>query len=423
MISKEGLTDYFREYEKLEVEAIPRELKVPLRSEFVISIIGPRRAGKTYYLLSLRNKLKNVVYLNFEDTRLYEATYKEIRDIIRTFIELYGKIPKYLFFDEIQNVENWDIAIRELHNLKKYRMFITGSSSRLLSKEISTRLRGRTLSFVLLPFSFREYLSFKKIKVNKILSKDEESSMRNLLRDYLEFGGFPDVVKSDEKIKILKEYSELILFRDFVERHKIRNIELARIIHQFVLQNFSNEISLRSLFNKIKGGNVKVTKDSVYNYVTNLEDTSFFFFLKKFSFKPHLRETWPKKIYLCDTGLSKIVRFSPDIGKLMENLVFLEYLRKENKDPLLNISYLKLRDGEVDFVIKRDNFIKELVQVSYSSSLDEIDKRELKSLIKGEELLKCKNLIVITWDFENNITYSGKKIKFIPLWKWLLKTK
>ncbi|RLJ04054.1 MAG: AAA family ATPase [Candidatus Aenigmatarchaeota archaeon] len=419
MMRREDVVDYFREYEQIPENIMPRELKVPLTSDFIISIIGPRRAGKTYFLFSLIQKLKSSIYLNFEDSRLSEASYKEIREIVRIFIEMYGKIPNYLFFDEIQNIENWEKTVREFYDLKKYRIFLTGSSSKLLSKEIATHLRGRSLSFALLPFSFKEFLNFTKTDVKKSLSKDDEAKIKNLLRKYMEFGGFPDVVKNEEKLKILKEYSDLVLFRDFVERHKIRNLDFARMLHTFMIQNFSKEVSIRGLFDKLKI-NIKVGKDTVYEYVTKLEDTMFFFFLRTFSRKAHLREAWPKKIYLCDTGLTKTVRYSQDYGKLMENIVFLEILRQKNINPLLDMFYLKLPNTEVDFVIKEGTNIKRLLQVTYASGRDEMDRREVAGLIKAGKELGCKDLAVITWDYESEEKIERKTIHFVPLWKWLL---
>ena len=421
MFRMDEVIDYFKEYEKLPADIMLRELKVPIDSNFIISIIGPRRAGKTYFLFSLLHNVKQGIYLNFEDSRLAEVTYKEVRDLIRIFVEIYGRIPKYLFLDEVQNVESWEKVVRELHDLKKYRIFLTGSSSKLLSKEIATQLRGRSLSFILLPFSFKEFLIYKQIPVEKYLSKDEEAKMKNLLREYLEFGGFPDVIKNEQKLKILKEYSDLMLFRDFIERHKIRNLDLARMLHTFLIQNFSKEVSIRSLFDKLKV-NVKVGKDTVYEYVTKLEDTVFFFFLKKFSRKVHLRESWPKKIYLCDPGLTKIVKYSQEFGRLMENAVFLNLLRQKNESPLIEMFYLKLIGGEVDFVVREGLQIKQLIQVTYVSTKDEIEEREIKSLLKASDLLKCEDLLVITWDYEGVETIRGKRIKFVPLWKWLLGT-
>jgi len=414
MIERREIVDYFREYEELRVDAMRRELEVPVDSDFIISIIGPRRAGKTYYLFLLRERLSNSLYLNFEDSRLYDTTYKDIREIMRIFIENYGRTPEYLLLDEIQNVAGWEIAVRELHDLRRYKIFITGSSSKLLSKEIATQLRGRALTYLLLPFSFREFLKAKNMGVEN-LTRDEEAKVRNMLREYLEYGGFPDVVKNDYKVNILREYSDLILFRDFIERHRIRSIEVARALHSYIIQNFSREISVRRIYNRLKSSNMRVSKDYVYSYVTKLEDTLFFYFLNRYSKKVHIRESWPKKVYLCDTGITKVLKYTEDYGRLMENAVFLELLRRRNSYPLWDIYYYRTRDYEVDFVVKEGERIKECIQVTYASSKDEVERREIRALEKASEELECKKKTVITWDYEEE-----GKIKYIPLWKWLL---
>jgi len=421
-MQREDIVDYLKEYEKFQPELIERELKVPLDSQFAISIIGPRRAGKTYYLFQLSRKVRNYLYLNFEDSRLYDLSYKDLREVIRIFIEIYGKEPEYLFLDEVQNLKGWEIIVRELHDLRKYRIFLTGSSSKLLSKEIATQLRGRTLSYILLPFSFREFLKAKNVKLAKYLSKDESAKIKHYLKEYLEFGGFPDVVLSKEKTKILKEYADLILFRDFIERHKIKSIELARFLHAFMIQNFSKDISINSIFNRLKGIGARVSKNTLYDYISKLEDTIFFFFLRKYSIKPHLRESYPKKIYLCDTGLTKVVKYSEDIGKLMENAVFLELLRLKNENTLIEIFYWKdYQQREVDFVLKEGEKIKELIQVTYELT-PENEKREVNSLMRASKELGCKDLVILTWDQSETVKKEGKEIKVLPLWKWLIKT-
>ncbi len=161
---------------------------------------------------------------------------------------------------------------------------------------------------------------------------------------------------------------------------------------------------------------------TLYKYVENLEDTLFIYFLKKFSMKAHERELWPRKVYLADTGLAKYTRFSQDYGKLMENIVFLHLLRETNKNPLLTFYYWKdYNQNEVDFIIKDGLKVKELVQVTYASNKDEIDRRETRSLLKASEAIKCNNLSIITWDYEDNIKIDNSTIKCVPLWKWLLR--
>lgn len=418
------IRDYLTEFskKKLDESIIPRELEVPLNEKFVVSIVGPRRSGKTFYFFQLINKAgkENSIYLNFEDTRLFDIKFREIRDLIREFAELLGRYPKYIFLDEIQNVKNWESAVRELYDTFKYHIFITGSSSKLLSKEISTQMRGRSLTYMFLPFSFSEFLICKDFKTEK-LTKDEESLIKHLLKEYLEFGGFPDVVLSAPKERILKEYFDAILFKDVVERHNVRNLHLVNLIFKQMVNNFSKEFSINTLYNNFKSHGVKVSKDTVYKYLNYFEDSVSVFFLKRHSKKLKIKESWPRKVYLSDTGLSKILRSSEDLGKLMENCVFLQLLRLKNERPLTDINYYKDYTGkEVDFVVKEGSKIKQLVQVTYASSLEDIRENEIKNLIQTSRDLKCKELQIITWDYKARRKVGGHFIRFMPLWKWLL---
>jgi predicted AAA+ superfamily ATPase len=413
--------DYIVEWMKREiVKGVSRELEVSRRKDRVISVIGPRRAGKTYYFYQLMGEDRaNSLYLNFEDTRLMDVTFKDIRDLIRIYIEVAGKAPRNIFFDEVQNVKNWELAIRELLDLQHYNMFVTGSSSKLLSREIATQLRGRTFSYLLLPFSFREFLRAKNVFTEK-MTMDEAAKIRGYLKEYLEFGGFPEVVFEEaEKERILKEYFEMILFRDIVERHKLKNISLARFLLSFLLQNFSKEISVNKVLKSLSSQ--RFGKNTLYSYIDKIQDSVALFVLNRFSLRVYQRESWPKKIYLCDTGLTKVVRFSEDIGKLMENCVFLELLRLTNKKPMLEIYYWKNHEGaEVDFLLKEGVEIKELIQVTYASGRDEIDEREVKSLLKASKETGCKNLRIITWNYEGIDKIDNRTIKFTPLWRWLI---
>jgi len=399
---------------------IERELFVkPIKGK-AISIVGPRRAGKTFYFFQLmRKNKKNCLYLDFEDSALAEIRFDEILDVINLFTETTGQTPTDIFLDEVQKVDKWESMVRTLLN-RDFNIFITGSSSKLLSKEIATQLRGRSLTYLLFGFSFREFLKARNFELKKVLSQLEKAKIKNLLKEYIEFGSFPEVVLKEEKEKILKEYYDAIFFRDFVERHELKSLEVARFIFSHVFQNFSQEISINKIFNLFKSKGVKIGKSTLYDYVEKLQDTLAVFFVKKYSEKISLRESWPKKIYICDTGISKVIRFSEDLGKLMENVVFIELMRKTNENPILEIFYFKVEGSEVDFVLKEGLKVRQLIQVTYSSSKDEIEKREIKSLLKASELLKCKDLLVITWDYEDEIKIENRKVIFKPLWKWLL---
>ncbi|MEW6007929.1 MAG: ATP-binding protein [bacterium] len=414
--------DYILEYTKRPIPPlIERDLRIA-QTDRIISIIGPRRAGKTYYFYQLmRDKKEKALYLNFEDTRLIELNFKEIRDLIRIYKEFRGKEPEYLFLDEIQNIQNWELAIREILDTQRYKIFITGSSSKLLSYEIATSLRGRTFKYLLLPFSFSEFLKAEGSPLGEALSKEEKAEIRGKLRRYLEFGGFPELVKEKEKERILKGFYELILFRDLVERHKLKNIALARFLLSNFSQNLSCEMSINKIFNFLKSQGKRVGKNTLYDYCEKIEDSVSVFFLLRYSEKIYQKEAWPKKVYLCDTGLSKVVRAQEDIGKLMENAVFLELLRRQNERPLIELYYYKDTSGkEIDFVLKEKTKVEELIQVCYNIEEIKTKEREFKSLITGAKRLNCQNLTVITWDLEAEEEFKGFWVNLIPLTKWLI---
>ncbi|MEM5821369.1 MAG: ATP-binding protein, partial [Candidatus Aenigmatarchaeota archaeon] len=383
MIKKDLIESYFAK--SIEFKGIERELKIDIFPNKAITIVGPRRSGKTYYLLYLYNKFENSMYVNFEDIVFRNVEAIEFFDIIKIFTKV-KYAPKNLFLDEIQIVNNWESLVRSLID-RGYNVFITGSSSKLLPKEIATQLRGRTLSYLLLPFSFREFLISKNFKKEKYYTFEERGTILKYLEEYLTFGGFPEVVLSENKEKLIREYFDAIFWKDFVERHKIKNIDFGRFLFEFVFQNFSKELSI----NKIRKHftKQKISFHTLYDYVNKLTDTLNVFFLNKFSTSVYLRSSWPKKVYVCDIGIPSILLYSKDIGKKMENVVFLDLLRKTNENPLTEIYYFKdYQQNEVDFVIKEGTKVKQLIQVTYASSKDEIEKREIKALLKASNLLK-----------------------------------
>ncbi len=416
-MNKKLITEYLLKEERRDVsKIIERDLKIKLIEGKVVSIIGPRRAGKTYFLYKLREKFKNSLHLNFEDSSLKNLQVNEIYDVLALYQEIFGRKPRTLFFDEIQNLKDWQTLIRSLLDREEFNIFITGSSSKLLSREIATQLRGRSISYVLLPFSFGEFLKIEKIKPTKYLLMEEEAKIKRALRNFMGYGSFPEVILKRDKERILREYYNTILYTDFIERFGLKNMELAKSLFEFFFQNFSKEFSVRKFLNFLRAG-----KNTIYEYVEKLPETFAVFFVEKFSKSIYLRKSWPKKAYVCDLGLSKILGFSEDTGKKMENTVFLELFRLVNINPLTTVYFYKSKEGyEVDFVIKEGARIKHLIQVTYASARDEIDRREIKALLKAGRELKCKNLLVITWDYEDEEKINNKKIKFVPLWKWLL---
>ncbi len=403
-----------------------RQIEFPL-TYFGLAIIGPRRAGKTFSIFSFikseQLKDEEYVFINYEDDEIKRLKRNKKVKIIEKHMEMYKRQPKFVFLDEIHALEKWQSFVYSLIEKKKYHLFITGSTSKLSSKEIATQLRGRVISVPVFPFSFKEYLNLKKIKFSPPFSSSVISTLKGFLREYLLTTGFPPVIIDRLNPKtFFKDYVDVVIFKDIVERYKVKNIYALRFLVNSVVASFSNKFSINKVFNELRSMNIKVGKTALYNYATYLEDVMFSFLLKKFYFSEKKSALSVPKVYLCDLGLANYLigtKFSEDIGKAMENLVFIE-LKKRELSGEIDLFYWESNGYEVDFVIKEGLSIKQLIQITYANERDEVKRREIKALLKASQLLRCKDLLVITWDFEDEEKVNRKKIKFVPLWKWLL---
>lgn len=400
----------------------------------VLSIIGVRRAGKTYLarqLLDLKCKdspKEATLYVLLEDPKfepyLNVKLLDQIYEAYRTYV--YKEGASFIVLDEIQNVGLWEKWVRmRLEKKENVKIIITGSSSKLLSSELATVLTGRTLTLKVFPFDFREFLSFKKVDFKKeyeIMSRKEE--IKRLLMEYITYGGFPQVVIEENpslKNQLLKEIFEGIIYRDIVFRHKIKDIYLVRVVAELVINNFSSLISATKLRNVlVKVLAKKISPNSVVKILRSLEEAFLIFQLPIFSYKVKEHKLYPKKIYCIDSGLINTVtaKFTDNIGRIYENIVALYLIKHKNKD---NLFYWKSKEGlEVDFVVKQGLKIRQLIQVCYELSDEKVKKREINSLIKASNELKCKELLVITEDYEGKEKINNNKIVYKPLWKWLI---
>lgn len=377
-------------------------------------ITGVRRCGKSILAhLFLRNS--KYAYINFDDERLEAIKASELNKILEAFYQLYGNIA-FMIFDEIQNTPKWELFITRLQRSK--RIIITGSNSKLLSGELATHLTGRHVDITLFPFSFKEFLRFKGLKYDVYLTRDI-AKIKSYLKDYLIHGGFPE---GEDKGHLISIYNDIIT-KDILLRYNIRFRSVFKEFSRLVISNFSNIVTYSNLKNAIGVKSVH----TVRSYLGMLEETFLIFRLPKFSFKfkEQLRE--PRKIYVVDNGIINIFgfKFSEDIGKLYENTVFMELKRKQSFRPNLELFYYRNVQGhEVDFVIKEAN-VKRLIQVCYSIKDENVRQRELRALLHASKELRCKDLFVITGDYEAEewISWFGikRKIRYVPLWKWLLK--
>ncbi len=394
--------------------------------QFVTVIVGARRTGKTYGVLDfLLNKLRlkdpDFLYLNLEDVDLDGITNKDISDTVNVHQQIYGVPPSIIYVDEPQVVQDWEKAIYSLHEKKSFKIIITGSSSKLLSKEIASALRGRTLTYSVYPLSFKEYLSFKGVtpKEGGPLPSSIKNKIMYELSAYLATGSLPDIVINPSiSSKFYNDYIDLIIFRDIVERFGIKNIGIIRFVIKSLITSFSKQASIHSMYKALKGNGQKISKKTLYSYVFLLEDAYFSFQLKKFNFSNKKSELSISKTYLNDWGVaSMMLDLKTEIGRTMENAVFIELKRRQTQNDKLYYSDI---GDEIDFVKVEKNKVSDLIQVTYASNKNEIKEREIENLLSGSIKLNCNDLLVITWDYEAEEKVKGKKIRFVPLWKWLL---
>ena len=419
---KEIFKILIKEFEEFKINKVfKRKLSIPLNTNKIITISGPRRCGKTFYFYQLINELRNkypierVVYINFEDDRILPLNFKELDLLIEAYFELYPEIKDkdfFLFLDEIQNIDNWEIFVRRIYDKEKVKLFVTGSSSKFLSKEIATSLRGRTLNYKLYPLNFDEFLSFKGVEVDKHFEYSKQKYIiKKLLDEYINYGGFPEVVLDSSNLKrdILKNYYELVIYKDLVERYSIRNINFLKSLMRYLLTNMSNIFSIKSYY-KIASKDFRISWETVLEYISYLEEIDLIYLVPIFSYSLKVQQVNPKKLYVIDNGLRNVVsfKFSGDEGRLVENVVF-----NRLKEMGFEVYYWK-RKGEVDFVYMNKNKLT-AINVSYANSLNN---REVESLLEFKSVYKksVEKLIIITKDtqkIENDIVY-------VPLWKWLL---
>ncbi len=418
-----------RELLERKEKIVKRDLSIPINPELkkAVTIIGPRRSGKTYLLLSQFQRIHNApkIFFPLDDDRIYPPTLNDLDISLKVLKELYpdSAARPYLFFDEIQEVPKWELFIKRVVERESALVYVTGSSSRLLSKEIATELRGRTITYELFPFNFKEIMRINGLHAEKFITTSEESKIKKLVKDYLTFGGFPEVVLKEEKRKILTEYADIMFYRDFVERYRVKNLRVARVFFNLLFNSFAKGISVNKIFNFMKSQGIKTSRNMLYNYLEYLHDAYLIFPLRKFSYSLKEIEQTVPKMYSIDNGLTSVfnTEFQENIGRLMENAVFIEMRKNglvENKD----IFYYKTTDGkEADFAIKEGSHFKQLIQVCYDISDISTKEREIKGLFKASEELKCNNLLVITWNYDGEETVDEKKIIYLPLWKWFLK--
>ncbi|MDP2943953.1 MAG: ATP-binding protein [bacterium] len=390
-----------------------------LDSNLIKVVLGPRRAGKSVFSLMLL-KDRPFMYFNFDDEVLSSIGGVSTDELMKELHAAYGGDVKTILFDEIQNLPGWELFANRLHRIG-YNLVLTGSNARLLSKELATHLTGRHMPIEILPFDFSEFLRAKKFQIDAEYSAlpQQRGELLNLMENYLLNGGFPEVAVNNVDPKdYLDVLLDASLFKDVVKRHRVKFSTQIGNLAAHLINNFANLYTVRKL---IEALNLK-SATTVEKYINYLEEAYLIFSLLRYSPKSLERIKSPRKVYAVDNGFvsAKAVQHSPDKGKLMENLVFTELVKRGVK-PNRDLFYYKTRnDREVDFVVKKGIEVTELIQVCYDLTNPDVEQRETKALFEASDELKVKKLTVLTWDEKREVKKDGNVIQLKPLWEWLL---
>lgn len=381
-----------------------------IKTQQVVIISGIRRCGKSSLLFLIKEKMQleeqDYCYFNFDDERII-ADVSILENIYNLHIELYGKEP-ILFFDEIQNIENWEKFVNRIYEKGK-KLFVTGSNSRLLSSEISTSLTGRNKILELYPFSFGEFLHFQGNSINPNNANPRQKALiQKSFNKYLETGGFPLVIKEND-LELINAYFQDILYRDIIARYRLSQVNEIKEVGLFFASNVGKLFSYSTL-QAISG--IK-SLSSIKQYLKYYEQCYLFFYLKKFDYSVKKQIMNPKKVYTIDPAFANRIgfNFSQNKGRILENIIYLELLRKGKE------VYFYAGKNECDFLIKEGIKIVDAIQVVYT--IDEFNiTREINGLKEAMQTYNLTQGLIITYsDYPN--TFSNC-IKTITAWQWLL---
>lgn len=398
------------------------------RLKKIVTIVGPRRAGKTYFLYQIMKEIlqgsagiTDILYVNFEDERITPIKAENLQDMLDAYFELYdGKPDPFVFLDEVQNVSGWDRFVRRLSDAG-FRVFITGSNSRMLAREIATSLRGRTITYEVFPFSFREFVGLRGVTLNKDTAYGKtRHRFGPLYEEYFFSGGYPEIVLAEGdsiKGRILQDYFNTIFYKDLVDRYAIKNTELLRQWLNLLIMNLSSLVSFSKVENDFKSRGMKLSRATLSYFSRYVEDAFFGFFLEMYSESVRKRQVNPKKFYLVDVGLHNFLtfKFSENKGRILENLVFLELRRSAP-----SVFYYRTAGGEeVDFLVKSRKDVR-LIQVCYDLHNLDVFTREKKALLSGMRELGLKRGTIITENEKRTQTEGGQTLEIVPAWEWML---
>lgn len=393
---------------------VPREQEqaIDIHSKLAQIITGVRRSGKSTMAHRALNAT-NYAYVNFDDERLASIDTDKLNLLLEALYTVYGEFS-HLLLDEIQNVEGWQLFVNRLlrNNIK---IVLTGSNSKLLGREMASHLTGRYSAIELFPFSFREFLIAKKVKWDETGTAKGKGLLHRHYNRYVENGGFPEVVAGESRRSYMDNLFDAIVTRDIIYRYKLRHVRTFRELAVYLTGNYASEIS----YNRIKNIFGLGSENTAKNYISYLEEAYLLSCLPKFSFKKQESLRF-RKVYLTDTSFSEIagIRSSPNDGRLLENIVYLDLARNAGRYNY-EIFYYK-KQVEVDFVIYSKRKVLELIQVAQTISDNKTLRREIRALTRAAADLKANKLTIVTLDESGFLKEEGRSIRVVPVTKWLL---
>ena len=410
-----------------------RNIEIPRLKGKIDTVIGMRRTGKTFLLFQIMQDYlqqgiakEAMLYINFDDERLLPLSVSELGKISDSYFRLYPEMREntcYFFFDEIQNIPGWENYCRRLIDTEKIQLVVTGSSAKLLSKEIATALRGRSISTEVFPFSFTEVLAQQNITVDqKRPGAKKRSLFENRFRDYLITGGFPEIqtIAPDYKYRILQEYVDVVIFRDVIERYQIGNIIPLRLLVRHLLSSPATLFSINKFYNDLKSQGVSCGKNTLHEYFEYLTDAYLLYPVSIHSRSERAKRVNARKVYVIDTGLIHAYKNHPDFdwGKVLENFVFMQLRRQR-----LQVDYYRTKSAyEVDFITTERNGKQALYQVSYTMDDPKTREREIRALEQAMAETGLDLGLIITMQEEEAIESEFGIIKMVPAWLWCLET-
>jgi predicted AAA+ superfamily ATPase len=411
-------------------DILPRTYRFPLMRGKVVALTGPRRGGKTFlFQAMIRDLLKSgvdptaIVSVNLEDSRLFGLAAADLEALLQGYFELWPEKKDqdaFLFLDEVQAVPGWERFVRRVLDNERMHVFVTGSSASMLGRELSAALRGRTLNFTVLPLSVPEYGLFQGDVLDDLSSSRAAARWGHRQETYMRHGGFPEIVAMPEPLKrrTLADYLDLMLYRDIVERFDVKNTALFRHVINTLLHNIANLVSVNRLYQLLKSQGHALSRDTLYDYFGYLEEAMLFFFVPIHSGSIKQQQVNPKKVYVLDPGFFWIAatRLTSDYGRILENMVFIELLRREN-----TVMYLKGEgDRETDFLAVSPDGGRQVIQVCLDMTEPATRKREFAGMAAALHAHDDARAVMITASIRDRTRIGKKTVHTLPFWQWAM---